>query len=470
MEMAKKLAIYVIIAIMLLSCIPVIAESVQSIVWTTERGIAVLASTPDGVLPTIYPIKTNNVKVTFSGDTTDYATLIVVPAEGGAAEEPTPENSVVVEQAPVTDGVAEFEFELKQPIDSGVYAAHIGGVDAEYVTGYFYVGDRSIEWTANGKPMYLSDTPGDTLSVINLSMDNNLKVYFTDGNVEYASVIIVPVEGGTAEEPTPENSAVVMQVPVTDGVAEFNFQLKSSSRDGVYVLYTGGTGIGYLPGYFEVNDKMSPVPAKGQILQYDDYKDGIELKLIPKNNTGLEKWAADKESINVKLSNGEQTVTVDPEHIGFSFEDETMLISTLGCVDVIPAFGSPTESITDMEITISTPGYWFKDELGGTIKSGFKLVMPEFSSDGFKEGVPFRIDLYSEDELTGANAIVALYDGGSLVDFTQVDDIAISAGETKTIPITMQSDNLAESGKFSLKVLLWNGFSAEPLTSFVLFP
>lgn len=330
---------------------------------------------------------------------------------------------------------------------------------------------QEIVWETDTGAISLGDTAGGVLSVINPSMVNNVKVNFTGGNVDEASIIIVPVTDGVAEPPTSENVVMFLQQPVTNGVAEFNFQLKPTTADGIYALYTGGTNTRYMTGYFEVSNKIAPTLISGQMYQYDDYKDSIKLKFSSGSNVNFEGWAADKGRITVKLSNGDVSTTVAPEMLRFDTDEKTMTISALGYSEIIPTFGSSIEgNIQNIEVSISTSGYWVNGEFGGTDNNSIKFVAPEVSAEGFKTGVPFEIELYSDNDLSGANAIVALYDDGSLVDFRQEDNISIGAGETKTVEINMQSDNLTPSGKFSIKVMLWNGFSAEPLTSFVLFP
>lgn len=470
-RLLTKFVATVVVMVMLLPCIPAFAESVQGVTWTTENGNVSLANAPNGVLPDIDCTKNNNVKVTFSGDTADYATLIVVPVTDGVAEPPTSENVIMFLQMPVTAKVAEFNFQLKPSMSSGIYAVHIGGTNAEYVTKYFYVTDRSIAWTADGKTIRMVDTPNGNLSAINLSMVNNMKITFTNSEVDYSTIIIVPVTDGIAEPPTSENVVMFLQQPVTNGVAEFNFQLKPTTADGIYAMYTGGTNTRYMTGYFEVSNKIAPTLISGQMYQYDDYKDSIKLKFSSGSNVNFEGWAADKGRITVKLSNGDVSTTVQPEMLRFDTDEKSMTISALGYSEIIPAFGSSIEgNIQNIDVSVETAGYWTNGEFGGTDNNSIKFVAPEVSAEGFKTGVPFEIELYSDNDLSGANAIVALYDDGSLVDFRQEENISIGAGETKTVEINMQSDNLTPSGKFSIKVMLWNGFSAEPLTSFVLFP
>ena len=467
----KKYIAYITAAIMLISCVPVFAATVQSITWTTENGRVALADSANGILPTIDHTKANNVKVTFSGGAAEQATLIVVPVINGVAEPPTSENVAMFLQLPVTDGEVEFNFQLKPEMNSGPHAVHIGAAETEYVTKYFNVTDRSIEWTADEREISPADAPWGNLPAINLSMVNRLKITYTKKSVDYSTIIIVPVTDGVAEAPTTENVVMFLQMPVSGGVAEYNFQLKPTTPEGVYALYTGGANTGYTIGYFEVSNKIAPTLIGGSIYQYDDYKDSIKLRFSAGSDVNFESWAADKSKMTVKLSNGVTTTTVAPEMLRFDADEKTMSISALGYAEIMPQFGAEIEgNIQTIDVSVETAGYWVNGEFNGKDSGKIKLVAPEVSAQGFKAGVPFDIELYSDNDLSGANAIVALYDDGTLVDFRQAENISIGAGETETVEITMQNDGLAPSGKFSIKVMLWNGLSAEPLTSFVLFP
>lgn len=470
--MLKKLAAYALAAVMLLPCIPVFADNtVQSINWTTESGAVTAATTPDGALPTIDIAKLNNVKVKFTGDTTDYATLTVVPVTDGAAQAVTAENAALILQQPVSGGEANFSFYLKQTALGGKYALIVGGKNAESAVRYFSVSDRSIEWTADGKAKTLANSPSGNLSVISRTMSNVLKITFRDTNVKYASVIIVPVTEGVAEEPTGENVVFAKQQAVTNGACEIPFSLKPSTKDGIYALYTGATGTNDTVGYFQVSSKAAPIVVENQMFQYDDYKESIKLNLSSASDSDFDAWAADKVNLAVKLKRGSLSADIDPQYIKISKADKTMAISALGYTGIIPSLTEAIEgNIAEAEVWITSPGYWANGEFGGTEKRTVKLVAPALSADGFKAGVPFDIELYSGNDLSGANAIVALYDDGLLVDFVQEENISISAGETKNVSVTVQSDGLKPSGRFSLKVMLWNGTTAEPLTSFVLFP
>ena len=294
---------------------------------------------------------------------------------------------------------------------------------------------------------------------------------FTGGTVNCATLIVVPVVDGVAAKPTSKTAVIFLQKPTKDGVAEFNFQLKPTTGNGVYALYTGGVGTGFATGYFEINDAVAPTVVKDQIFQYDDYKDSIDLKFSEDSNGNFKSWAEDKSKMNIILSIGGRGVSIHPDMLKFDTEEKTMSISAYGYADIIPAFGSVIEgNILEAEISITTPGYWVEDEYSGTTTGTFKLVAPEFSAEGFKNGVDFEIQLYSDNALSEANAIIALYDDKALVDAVYEENISIAEGTTETIKVTMKNDKLKESGKFSVKVMLWKGFTTEPITSFVLFP
>ncbi len=456
----KRLTAYMLTVLMLLPCIVASADSVNSIRWETNGETIALASDPSGVIPSINPSKVNDVEVTFVDGTADQATLMIVPS--GA--EPIVENAVLLLQAPVTESKASFSFYLKPTTTIGTYAVYVSGTDTAYTVRYFEIG-ATISWITELGEAVLSSTADGRHSTITSSLLNSVEITYPGGAEGLASLMITPADA----EQTVENAVLLLQEPIIDGKASFKFYLKPSTENGVYALWAGATGKGDITKYIGISDNVAPKIVSGQILQYDDYKNNIKIKLKSNAGTDFEEWTA--ADMRVTISSGGNSVEVEKQHIRFNIEDETMSIATFeGAYDeILPV--SPIEgNIQQAEISIVTQGYWGDSEFNGAVKGSFKMVMPEFSADGFKEGVPFEIDVYSDDDLVGANAIVALYDDDSLVDFAQVENIVVSAGETKTIPITMQSENLAESGKFSLKVLLWNGFSAEPLTSFVLFP
>jgi len=57
-----------------------------------------------------------------------------------------------------------------------------------------------------------------------------------------------------------------------------------------------------------------------------------------------------------------------------------------------------------------------------------------------------------------------------LVDLIHQGGISLTAGEIQSVLINFRTNMAKESGKFSLKVMLWDAWSAKPLTTGVIFP
>lgn len=474
-KILQWLTVYAALAIIMLVCMTAFADTITTVEWETNMGAVTLADTADGTLSAVGYTRHNTVKVTFAGETADYASLIIVPVTDGVPEEMTPENIVLAQQQEILDGTATFHFYLKPSITEGVYAMYASGTGTEYVIKYFKVKTmnyiESILWETELGAVDLSNTPSGKLSAIQNGVLNTVTVAFAGENVGYASLIIVPVINGVAETLSAENIVLAQQQPITDGNATFNFYLKPSVEDGVYAMYAGGTNAEYEVKYFMVGTRYAPDFKGGEILQYDEYKNNIILGFHVGGNVDFIDWAGQKNDMKVTLSVGAKTAEISPENIEFDVENKTICINMQNYQQLLPAFDTVIDgNIQTAKLAITTPGYWVGDEFGGTLTGSFGMTAPKFSAKGFAEGVDFEIELYSETALSGANAIIALYDDGTLVDCMLENGVDLEAGETKTILLTLQSKSVRESGKLSLKVMLWDRLSAQPFTSFVVFP
>lgn len=474
-KILKWLTAYLFAMVVVLAGMTAFADTVTTVVLETNPGTVIPAETPDGALPLVGAAKTNTLRVTFSGGTAQYASLTVVPAENGAALPVTKENVVLMQQQKISDGTAVFDFGLKESAGVGIYAMHIGGDGCEPVTRYFEVRDmnsiESIAWTTEQGSVDLAESASGKLPAVKNELENTVTVTFKKKKAGYASLTVVPVIDGVPAAPTEENVVLMQQQYITNGAATFRFLLKESLPDGVYALYAGGTDTECEVRYFAVSTRFAPELTGGETFQYDDYKNSIVLGFDVKDNVNFEDWAKQKDAMKVTLRTGGNTAEVSPADITFDESAKTICIQMQNYRKILPTMDTVMEgNMQTAEIEIVTPGYWANEELGGAQRGSFTLMTPKVSAEGFSSGVDFEIELYSENDLTGANAMIALYDDGTLVDLIHQGGISLTAGETQNVLINFRTNMAKESGKFSLKVMLWDAWSAKPLTTSVIFP
>ena len=465
----KRLTAYVLAAILLLPYIPVSASTVKSVDWKTEMGTVVLSDTPTGPRSAINCSWQNNVKISLGG-TADYAAIYIVPIQEGIPAEATSENTVLAMQQPVIGGTAEFSFKIKPNTADGTYALFAGGTDADNTIGYFDISITNIMWETYMGVFALGSSPTETVGAVNPTKNNTVKITFDGQSVEYASLIIVPVQDGAPAEATSENTVLAMQQPVTDGMAVFSFYLKPSVENGIYALCAGGTQSGQIVRYFEVNNKTSPGIKQGQIFGYDEYKDSLKLELDVDNKTAFADWAANKSSMTVKLGRGEKSTVIASDDVSIDIENETLNIDTRHYAEVFPEYGEEINGgICQMELSVSTPEYWGSSLVGGEKRGYFGLIIPEFSAAGFARGVDFELSVYSEEALNSACPIVSLYDNGILIGCVTGDELTLTAGETRNVKLTLKCEDFVPSGKLAVRIMLWDGAEVRPLTSYVSF-
>ncbi|MBO5008128.1 MAG: hypothetical protein J6D26_04785 [Clostridia bacterium] len=333
--------------------------------------------------------------------------------------------------------------------------------------------DRTITWTGENGVIALSDTPEEGLGAIRPMSHNSVEVVFSQETVKHATLLVVPVEDGKPQTPTPLNSALVLQKEVVNGTASFGFQLKPSVDNGIYALQVGGTGAGYVTKYFAVSDYMAPGVVNGKIFQYDDYKNSIVLPLDVTDEDDFAKWARGTHKMSVTLSSGDTSVDVASEDITVDTAAKTIAIDTSsGAYNaVFPAEGSmPVGNVQQTTVSITHPEFWANGVFAGSVEGTFGLVIPEFSAEGFAKGVDFDIEVYSQGYQSQVYPIVALYDNGNLVACKRCESFDIEAETTKTITLNVKNEELAPSGSFAIKVMLWQGDEISPLTPAVTFP
>lgn len=333
--------------------------------------------------------------------------------------------------------------------------------------------DRTITWTGENGVIALSDTPEMALGAIRPLSYNSVEVVFSQETVKYASLLVVPVEDGKPQTPTPLNSALVLQAEVVNGTASFSFQLKPSIDNGIYAMLVGGTGLDYVTKYFAVSDFDAPAVVSGGIFQYDDYKSSIVLPLDVTDEADFAKWARGTHKMSVTLTGGDTTVEVAGEDITVDTDAQTIAIDTSsGAYNaVFPAEGSkPEGNIQQTTVSIAHPEFWADGVFAGPVEGTFGLIIPEFSAEGFAKGVDFDIEVYSNLFQSHVYPIVALYDGGNLVACKMCEPFDIEAETTKTVTLNIKNEELAPSGNFEIKVMLWQGEEISPLTPAVIFP
>ena len=154
---------------------------------------------------------------------------------------------------------------------------------------------KNVVWKTEMGTVVLSDTPTGPHSAISSELENNVKVMF-DSTADYSSLFIVPVKDGVPEELSAENAVLVMQQPVNNKTAEFDFYIKPNTPDGVYALYVGGTDAQDKAGYFEISDTS---------VMWETDMGGVALGDNPTDSIG---GVNPNKSNTVKLSFGNRSV------------------------------------------------------------------------------------------------------------------------------------------------------------------
>lgn len=330
---------------------------------------------------------------------------------------------------------------------------------------------ESITWTTGDKEIKLSDTSEGEHSIVGNAGLNSIEVLFADAEAKFASFVVVPVTDGNPEEITTENTILVSQQPVIEGVSKLNFHFKPETEKGVYALLIGGTNTEYVTKYFGINDSFLPTLISGENFQYDEYKNGISLGFDVPENVNFSNWVNEKDKMTVKISTNNKTAEINSDDIVFDIEKQTMFVNLSNYPEILPEFDTVIENnIQQATVSITTPGYVNEKDGKSTITGTVGLITPELSSKGFEGGVEFDITLYSENDLNDVYPIIAIYDDEILVHCFMGDKVSLLAGETEEIPIKFSRSGLKPSGKFSIQVMLWEDARMKPMTSYVVFP
>ncbi len=335
----------------------------------------------------------------------------------------------------------------------------------------FAVENISVEWNTSDGSISLADTLDGEIPTTNNLAHNTVKVTYAGKNEGVATLIIVPVINGEAVEPTPENTVLVTQELWTEGEATFGFYLKPSIGNGIYAMHLGGMYDTYITKYFRVNIDRAPKLAKGQILQYDDYKNEITLKFKTSSDESFERWTTQKSNMTVSLSAGEKFAEIHNDDITFDAVNGTMTIDTTDYGEILPSFGSRVEgNIQQTTISIATQDYWGDDGLGSPVEETFGLVIPEISAEGFAQGIDVEITVASNADMQGVSPIIALYDNNVIVDCLITEEIDLVKDVDSVLPIKFKCDGVSESGNFVIKVFLWDSSEVRPITPIIKFP
>lgn len=329
----------------------------------------------------------------------------------------------------------------------------------------------SIRWETESGVAALADKYSTDAPRINHSGLNTVTVKPSASYIMRASLMIIPVNGEVNGVLNPNNAVYAAQQPMKNTAATFSFYLPPDLENGIYAVCASYSHTNYSVGYFRVSTAVSPHLVPKQILQYDDYKKKIVLKFDESNNTDFDSWADKKSSMNITLSNDENSVEVSNDDVEIDSENMTVSVKTENYTQIFPSENKKYDrNIQNTVISITTPGYWGDSDFGGARTGTFGLVIRGFSAEGFAEGLNFDIKIDSEVTLTGADVITALYDGSVFVDCRVADNISVNAERLKTVPIYIKNEKLSPSGNFSVKIMLWDKKNLSPITPIIQFP
>lgn len=331
---------------------------------------------------------------------------------------------------------------------------------------------ENISLTSDGAEIALSAAADGALATVDVAALNRLNVELGALNAESVSAVIVPVKDGGAAALSAQNVVYAAQKPTTDGAAEFVFRMKQSASSGIYALLVGGADSGYITRYFRAKNRNIPFDTvEGQRVEYDTYKNTLPVSLKVTDAEGFKEWTEQKDKITVSVTNGKTSVKV-PQN-GFSVDAESGILTVKSdiCRELLPSFGdSSIGNTTDISVIISTHGVWNGAECDIIKECGIRLITPELSSEGFARGVDFDFTLYSDENMDGVIPIVTLYDGGTLVYCAKSEETVLSAGEEKNVTVRLKSADIAPSGYFTVKAMLWQGTDIKPIVTVVNFP
>lgn len=458
------------IAVMM-TVIPVVgsAEELSTVSFVSNGETVTLSDTATGSRSAVKADSLNTVTLTFNTSLVEYATLAVVQTDNGADLALEPENIVYAKQANAEGGQVTFSFYLKPETDGGVYALYAGWSGTTRKLGYFDVQVdaeiSSVSFESNGQTITLSDTATGSMSAISADAKNTVTVTFNTSAVKYATLVAVRTENDAAMALEPENIVYAKQVNSEGRKAVFEFCLKPGTEAGVYALYAGGSGLTTQTAYFKVENAYLPFDiTAGQVYQYDDYKDGIDLRLRVTDATRFEMWATLGSAISINLTQGDKTASISGADVQINADTGIISIPYSKLQSICPQFGESHDGgKCRVDVSISTDGYYADSNMNTEKVGVIKFVIPEISSDGFKSGVDFSFTVTAAEAITGARPIVAVYDRENLVCCAEGETADYYAGETKTVTVRVQSGNISPSSSFRLKAMLWNGSSLIPL-------
>lgn len=335
-----------------------------------------------------------------------------------------------------------------------------------------FAGTADISWTADGAEVALSATADGVLASVDVTALNRLTVVFPGMPAESASAVIVPVNNGIAATPSAENIVYAAQKQTTDGAAEFVFRMKQSASSGTYALLAGGDDSGYTTRYFKAVNRNIPFDTvEEQCIEYDIYKNTLPVRLKITDAEGFKEWTQQKDKITVSVTNGKNTVKVPQSGFDINALTGILTVKSDSCRELLPRFGnSSIGNVIDISVIISTRGVWNGAERDIVKECSVRLITPELSSEGFARGVDFDFALYSDENMDGVIPIVTLYDGGTLVYCAKGEETVLSAGEEKKVTVRLESADIAPSGSFTVKAMLWQGTDIKPIVTVVNFP
>ena len=327
----------------------------------------------------------------------------------------------------------------------------------------------SIRFISNGRTITLSDTDDGEFSKIDPSAPNKVSVKFGSAVPSEVTIVITETTGGASDLISEENIIYAAQQPVSNGTAEFEFYLKPRSANGIYALYISGTGCTYKAGYFGIKSKTLPFTvAEGQSFQYDEYKKSIELRLAVNDISRFKEWAAEADKTTLTLSRGGITAQISGTKLAINTDRGVITVPAQEYSAIIPDFGmAAQEFLIETNVSIGTAGWWSDNTFEGVKTGTINLMLPELSSEGLARGVDLEMVIYSDTAIENAIPLTAVYDNGRLICVKMGEMQSLNAGESKTVRMMVQCADIAPSGNFSLKSMLWRGTDIMPLTSAV---